>query len=63
MLSYSLIISAMRMTQVSYIVSIRQVSVVFGVILGGVFLGEKQIKTRLFSSTLIFTGLVLVSMA
>lgn len=63
LLSYSLIILAMRMSQVSYIVSIRQVSVVFGVILGSLLLGERHLKVRLFSSTLIFIGLVFVSIA
>lgn len=60
-LSYSIIIFVMQTFQVSYIVSIRQVSVVFGVILAGAFLKEGNIKKRLFSSTLIFAGLFLIS--
>lgn len=60
--SYSIIIFVMKLAQVSYIVSVRHVSVVFGVILGG-FLKEKSIGIRLFSSTLIFIGLLLISIA
>jgi len=63
LLSYTLIIFVMQSFQVSYIVSIRQVSVVFGVILGGSFLQEKHMKTRLLTSILIFLGLLLISVA
>lgn len=63
LLSYSLIVFVMQTFQVSYIVSIRQVSIVFGVILGGTFLQEKYLKTRLFSSILIFLGLFFISMS
>jgi len=61
--SYSLIIFVMRLSQLSYIVTVRQVSVVFSVILGGTILKEKNLKTRLFSSILIFIGLILISIA
>jgi len=62
-LSYAMIVFAMQMVQVSYIVSIRQVSVVFGVILGGTLLREENIRVRLLSSVLIFTGLFLIGIS
>ena len=62
-LSYAMIVFAMQSIQVSYIVSIRQVSVVFGVILGGTILKEENIRIRLLSSILIFTGLFLIGVS
>ncbi|KON30387.1 hypothetical protein AC480_01215 [miscellaneous Crenarchaeota group archaeon SMTZ1-55] len=61
LLSYALIILVMQTFQVSYIVSIRQVSVVFGVILGGAILHERHLKKRLLASILIFIGLFLIT--
>ena len=61
LLSYSLIVFVMQSFQVSYIVSIRQVSVVFGVILGGTILRERHLKKRLLASILIFIGLFLIT--
>jgi uncharacterized membrane protein len=63
LLSYSLIIFVMQTYQVSYIVSIRQISVVFGVIFGGTVLKERNIKSRLLFSILIFAGLFLISLS
>lgn len=61
LLSYSLIILVMQTFQVSYVVAIRQVSVVFGVILGGTILHEKNMKKRLLASIMIFIGLFLIT--
>ena len=61
LLSYSLIILVMQTFQVSYIVSIRQVSVVFGVVLGGSLLHERYLVKRLLASILIFVGLFLIT--
>jgi drug/metabolite transporter (DMT)-like permease len=61
LLSYSLIVFVMQTFQVSYIVSIRQVSVVFGVILGGTILNERHLKKRLLASILVFIGLFLIT--
>jgi uncharacterized membrane protein len=61
LLSYALIIFVMQTFQVSYIVSIRQVSVVFGVILGGTILHERYLKKRLLASLLIFIGLFVLT--
>jgi uncharacterized membrane protein len=63
LLSYSLIILVMQTFQVSYIVSIRQVSVVFGVILGGTILHEEHLKKRFLASIMIFIGLFLITIS
>lgn len=60
-LSYSLIIFVMRISKLSYIFSIREVSIVFGVILGTIFLKEKYKVVRITSSILIFLGILLIS--
>jgi drug/metabolite transporter (DMT)-like permease len=63
LLSYALIVLVMQSFQVSYIVAIRQVSIVFGVVLGGTVLKEENLKGRLIASTLVFSGLVLISLS
>lgn len=63
LLSYSIIIFVMQTYQVSYIISIRQISVVFGVFFGGTLLKEKNIKVSLLSSFLIFAGILFISIA
>jgi len=60
-LSYAMIVYAMQSVQVSYVVSVRQVSTVFAVILGRTLLKEQNLRIRLFSSILIFAGLFLIS--
>lgn len=59
-LSYSLIILVMRVAPVSYIVAVREVGIIFGVILGIFVLKEKYGKVRFISSVLIFLGIVLI---
>ncbi len=56
-LSYAIIVFTMKTYQVSYVVSLRQVSVVIGVLLGGTLLKEEGLKTRLMSALIIFCGL------
>lgn len=61
-LSYSLIIFVMRISKLSYIVSIREIGIVFGVLLGIISLKEKYGLIRITSSILIFTGIILISL-
>ena len=61
--SYALIVLVMQSVQVSYIVAIRQVSIVFGVVLGGTILKEENMTRRLIASTLVFSGLVLIGLS
>jgi len=60
---YALILIAFTIERVSYIVSLRQVSVVFAVLMGSYFLKEKHGGIRLAGALIIFVGGVLISLA
>ena len=60
---YSLILIAFTIDRVSYIVSLRQLSVVFAVLMGGIWLKEKHKGIRLAGALIIFSGGFLISMA
>jgi len=62
-LSYSLILISFTMERVSYIVGLRQLSVVFGVLLGSYVLREEKRLTRFSAATLIFLGAFLIATA
>jgi uncharacterized membrane protein len=55
-----LILYAMTLTKVSYIVAIRQISVVFAVLMGTALLKEKYGLIRLMASAFIFLGVFLI---
>ena len=55
-----LILYAMTLTKVSYIVAIRQISVVFAVLMGTAVLKEKYGFVRLVASAFIFLGVFLI---
>jgi uncharacterized membrane protein len=58
--TYGLVLYAMTMTEnVSYVVALRQLSIVFGMIFGVILLGERFALTRSLGTFLIFVGLVL----
>lgn len=61
--SYLLILIAFQLSKVSYIISLRQISVIIGVILGIMLLQEKYGRIRLVASVVMFTGFFLVSIA
>ena len=50
-------------SKVSYIVGFRQLSVVMGVVFGGLFMMEKVTWPRFFGTVVIFAGLVLIAIA
>ena len=60
---YFLILVAFTMERVSYIAGLRQLSIVFAVILGGQILGEKHQMIRFFSAVIIFSGTFLIALA
>ena len=60
---YSLILIAFTIERVSYIVSLRQLSVVFAVLMGSFWLKEKHKGIRLAGALIIFGGGFLISMA
>lgn len=59
--SYSLIIYVMNLSKLSYIVSVREIGVIFSVLLGSIFLKEKYGFVRFISSIFIFLGILLIS--
>jgi drug/metabolite transporter (DMT)-like permease len=59
--SYILILYAFRMTNVAVVVAIRQISVVFGALLGIIILQEKYARIRVLASLIIFTGVYLLA--
>jgi uncharacterized membrane protein len=61
--SYALVLLAMSLSQVSYVITARQISVVIGVILGIALLGERQGKLRLLAAVLICVGVVIIGLA
>lgn len=61
--SYLLILIAFTFERASYVTSIRQLSVIFGVLLGGHLLQEKHKAIRFGSAGMILVGAVLISLA
>jgi uncharacterized membrane protein len=61
--SYYLILVALTFTNLSYVGGLRQISIVFAVLLGGHVLKEKHKFIRLLSAIIIFTGALLIAMA
>jgi len=59
---YVLVLLALSLAQVSYILSVRQLSVVLGVVLGVGLLGEKYGGVRLLGSIVIFTGALILGL-
>lgn len=57
---YILVLLAMSLAQVSYILALRQVSVVMGSIIGVLILNEGYGKIRIISSTIIFLGIYIL---
>jgi drug/metabolite transporter (DMT)-like permease len=62
-IGYSMILIAFTIERVSYIVSLRQLSVVFAVLMGSFWLKEKHTAIRLSGAVIIFGGCFLISMA
>ncbi len=61
--SYALILTALTIERVSYVSSLRQISIVFGVFLGGHLLKERHKWIRLGAAGLIFAGTLMIAMA
>jgi drug/metabolite transporter (DMT)-like permease len=60
---YFLILVAFTMERMSYVAGLRQLSIVFAVLLGGHLLKEKNKKIRIASSIIIFLGAYLIAVA
>jgi drug/metabolite transporter (DMT)-like permease len=63
LLSYFLLIFVLSFSSVTYAVSVRQASIIFGVLLGGYRLRESKVPMRLAASVVIAAGLVLIGVA
>lgn len=61
--SYTLILEALRFAPVSYVATVRQVSVLFAVAIGSLWLKERPNRARLVGAALTVAGVVLVSLA
>lgn len=59
---YALILIAFNLAQVSYVVGLRQLSIVFAVLLGGHVLKEEYKLIRFLAASLIFMGAFLITM-
>jgi drug/metabolite transporter (DMT)-like permease len=60
---YFLILLAFTMERMSYVAGLRQLSIVFAVLLGGHLLKEKNKKIRIASAIIIFLGAYLIAVA
>jgi drug/metabolite transporter (DMT)-like permease len=60
LLTYYLVLLAMRISYVSYVGSVREMSVVFGAVLGSSLLGEGYGRIRVLASALVFLGILLI---
>ncbi len=63
LLTYYLVLLAMRLSYVSYVGSVREMSVVFGAFLGSTLLQEGYGRIRVFTSALVFLGILLIGVA
>ena len=60
LLTYYLVLLAMRFSYVSYVGSVREMSVVFGAFLGSTLLHEGYGRIRVFVSVLVLLGILLI---
>jgi len=63
LLTYYLVLLAMRLSCVSYVGSVREMSVVLGAFLGSTLLGEGYGRIRVLASVLVFLGILLIGVA
>ncbi len=60
---YGAVLAAMELSKVSYILALRQTSVILGAIMGATLLREKHGVSRVAGAAVIFVGAVLVSVS
>jgi len=61
--TYMLILFAMQMSKVSYVVAVRELSIVFSALFGSLWLGEGYRRQRLTGALLIALGVVFVGLS
>ena len=62
-LAYILVLSALRFTAVAVVAPSREVSVLFGVVLGRRLLGEGNLGRRLVAAAAIVAGIIAVAVS
>ncbi len=62
-LAYGLVLTAMRLTDVSYVTPLREVGSLFAIVLGAVVLKEHVTAGRIVGAVLIIAGVVLTTLA
>jgi len=63
LLTYYLVLVVMQLSYVSYVGSVREMSVVFGAFLGSTLLREGYGRIRVLASALVFLGILLIGVA
>jgi uncharacterized membrane protein len=61
--TYLIILFVFQITQVSYVVAARELSVAFGALLGIIFLKEQNSTQKMFSIACIVIGMLLIKLA
>ena len=61
-LSYILVLTALAFTPVSFIAPFREVSVLFGILLGTYVLAEEESKRRLLAASIIVVGIIALAL-
>ncbi len=61
-LSYILVLTALVFTPVSYVAPAREISIVFGVLIGGHLLAEKDLRLRLTAAAAMVAGVIALSL-
>lgn len=61
--SYILVLIAMQKTPVLYVAPARELSILFGVFMGGKMMNEEDTKRRIFASAFILMGIICLALA
>ncbi|HUG14484.1 MAG TPA: EamA family transporter, partial [Thermomicrobiales bacterium] len=62
MATYVIVLTAMRLSNVSYVVPLRETSIIFATLLGVLVLGERIGAARIAGSALIATGVIAIAL-
>jgi uncharacterized membrane protein len=54
-------VKAINLVEVAYMVSVKRLSILFGVIYGVVFFKETNIKERLLGATVMVSGIIMIT--
>ena len=60
--AYALVLAALRLSPVSYVSPVRELSVVFGAWIGVRFMGEPGGRLRIFAAMMVALGVILIAL-